>query len=222
MIQNHTLQFLSNIAENNNRDWFLANKTAYEKAKTNIIEVTEQLIASVGQFDAMIDLANIAPKDCMTRINRDVRFSANKDPYKTNFSVMLNADGKKSLLPYYYLSVAPSNTFLGVGVYMPMPPELKKFRQEIHYNFEEWQAITTEKTFMDCFPKGVESPESLSRPPQGFDADSPAIAYLKMKGYCALKYFTDDEVQSSDFVTNVSKHFKAGKPINDFLAKALD
>lgn len=221
MIQTTTLQFLKELKENNHKDWFDSNRKAYEFAKKDFIEFTESLIQGLGKFDKSIAEANLEAKSCISRLNRDIRFSKDKSPYKTNFFAMINRGGKKSNHACYYVQIQPGNVFMGGGVYMPMPPDLQKFRQEIDYNFQEWKGIITKDSFKKQFPKGVESPETLSRPPKGYEESNPAIEYLKMKGFYTWKPFSDAEIQSPSAVEGILESFETVMPMIDFLNRGL-
>lgn len=221
MIQLATLKFLADLKKNNNKEWFDANKKNYENAKNDFLEFAQTIIAGVSSFDDNIAKANLDPKKCITRLNRDVRFSADKSPYKTNFFLMLNQGGKNSNNACYYLQLQPDSSFAGGGVYMPMPPDLQKFRQEIDYNFIEWKKIVESKSFKKVFNDGVQAPETLSRPPKGFDANSEALEYLKMKGYFTTTKITDTEIQSKNVIKTILDSFETAKPLIDFLNKAL-
>jgi uncharacterized protein (TIGR02453 family) len=221
MIQAATLKFLKDLKKNNVKEWFDDNRKAYENAKDDFIEFTQQLINGVSKFDNAILQAQLDPKKCITRLNRDVRFSKDKSPYKTNFFAMINQGGKKSNLACYYLQLQPGNSFTGGGVYMPMPPELQKFRQEIDYNFKEWINIVESKSFKKVFTKGIQSPETLSRPPKGFEETNPAIEYLKMKGFFTTNQLTDEILQSKTCIKTILQNFETAKPAIDFLNRAL-
>ena len=221
MIQLETLKFLADLKKNNSKEWLDSNKKAYENAKNDFIEFTQNILTGVSLFDSNIENANIDPKKCIMRLNRDVRFSNDKSPYKTNFFLMLNQGGKNSNNACYYLQLQPDSSFVGGGVYMPMPPDLQKFRQEIEYNFDEWENIFENKSFKKVYEEGVQAPETLSRPPKGFDADSKAINYLKMKGYFTSRKLSDDEMQSKSIIKTVLHSFETAKPLIDFLNKAL-
>ena len=133
------LRFLRKLKKNNNKPWFEANRNGYTEAKQEVETFLEGLIASYGKTDDAI--SRLTPKDCMFRINRDVRFSKDKSPYKTNFGAFINPGGKKSTLAGYYLHIEPGASFAGGGLWMPMPAELAKIRQEIDYNLPEFTAI---------------------------------------------------------------------------------
>jgi len=221
MIQLTTIKFLADLKKNNNKEWFDDNKKNYENAKNDFLAFSQTIIDSVSMFDNNIAKANLDPKKCITRLNRDIRFSADKSPYKTNFFLMLNQGGKNSSNACYYLQLQPDSSFVGGGVYMPMPPDLQKFRQEIDHNFSEWNKIMENKSFKKVFAEGVQAPETLSRPPKGFDANSEAIEYLKMKGYFTTNKITDTEMQSKNITKTVLNSFETAKPLIDFLNNAL-
>ncbi len=221
MIQASTLKFLKDLKKNNAKEWFDNNRKAYENAKNDFLDFTHQLINGVAKFDNNILSANLDPKKCIKRLNRDVRFSNDKSPYKTNFFAMINQGGKKSNMACYYLQLQPNGSFAGGGVYMPIPPDLQKFRQEIDYNFAAWQNIVENKSFKKMFEKGIQSPDTLSRPPKNFDAESSAIEYLKMKGYFTMNQITDEVLQSKTCIKSILQNFETTKPVIDFLNSAL-
>jgi uncharacterized protein (TIGR02453 family) len=221
MIQQATLKFLNELKDNNNKKWFDENRKAYELAKNDFLEFTNELIIAISKFDDAIFKANLEPKKCVSRLNRDVRFSNDKSPYKTNFFAMINQGGKKSSLACYYMQLQPENSFIGGGVYMPMAPDLLKFRQEINFNFEEWKTILEDKTFKKVFPKGIQSPETLIRPPKGFDESNPAIGYLKMKGFYTMNQITDEILLSQNGLKTILENLEVAKPVIHFLNNAL-
>ncbi len=221
MIQASTLKFLKDLKNNNSKEWFDANKKVYENAKANFIELAAQTIIDVANIDPIIAAENLEVKKCLTRINRDVRFSKNKDPYKINFFSMMQEGGKKSVMGGYYLQLQPGNSFAGGGIYMPMPPELAKLRQEIDYNLADLKKIINAKAFKTLFPQGLQAPESLSRPPKGYAVDNPAVDFLKMKGFYVVQQFTDKEVMDAGFNKQLLQTFKACMPLVEFLNNAV-
>jgi uncharacterized protein (TIGR02453 family) len=221
MIEKQTLQFLTALAKNNNKPWFDANKTAYLAAKENMLATTQQIINGLNKIDDTIAASALEPKACVSRINRDVRFSKNKSPYKNNFFAMLKQGGKKSSYAEYYVQIEPGKSFIGAGHYMPMPLELQKIRQEIDYNLPAFKKIIDNKTFLKHYPKGLQAPESLVRPPKGFELDNPALPYLKMKGYFVVVDLTDAQVMDKAFVKNALKSLEVAKPLVDFLNSGL-
>jgi uncharacterized protein (TIGR02453 family) len=215
-----TLQFLKDLAKNNNKIWFDTNRPRYELAKADIQSMVSELISSISVFDPTI--GNLAVKECIFRINRDVRFSKNKSPYKTNMSSYYSKGGKKASVAGYYFHFEPGKSYAAGGFYSPQAEELSKIRQEIDYSFDDWKKILSQKKFKNFFPDGVDGIESLVRPPKGYDENNPAIHYLKMKHFIVSRPFSDAEVQSKTLVKDVAATFSVMKPMIDFLNTAVE
>lgn len=220
MLQLSTLEFLKNLKKNNNKPWFEGHRKQYDAARADFILLIEGLINSIGKFDPPI--SNLKAKESIFRINRDVRFSKDKSPYKTNMAGYFNRGGKKGNGAGYYLHIQPGKSMAAGGMWMPMAPDLSKIRQEIDYNFNDWKKITGSTGFKRMFTDGVKSDSVLQRPPKGYDEDNPAIGLLKMKSFIVTRPFTDAEVLSPDFVKEVTKTFQTMKPMIDFLNRSLD
>lgn len=220
MLQNSTLQFLKELKKNNNKPWFDAHRKEYEKAKADFIIMVEALIKEIARFDPAV--GNVKAKECIFRINRDVRFSKDKSPYKTNMGAYFSPVGKKTEGGGYYLHTEPGKSFVAGGMYMPMPPVLAKIRQEIDYNFAGWKKIVQASSFKKTFPKGVEGFEMLSRPPKGYDESNPAIHYLKMKNFVVTSPISDTDLKSTGAVKKIGSIYKTIKPMIDFLHLAMD
>ncbi len=220
MLQASTLRFLKSLKKNNNKSWFEANKSAYLDAKADIDQFVQLVIDGLGKTDAGI--AVLKPKDCTFRIYRDVRFSKNKTPYKSNMGAYFNRGGKKALTAGYYFHCEPGGNRLGGGMWMPLAPELNKVRQEIDYNFDEWKKIINRPNFRKLFPNGVDGIETLTRPPKGYDEQNPAIEFLKMKNFVVMRTLTDAELQSKGLLKEVLKTFAAMKEFIDFLNRAIE
>lgn len=220
MINRSSLQFLKDLKRNNNKNWFEAHRDKYEDARTNFSSFVETMISKIGQFDEPI--GHLKVKDCIFRINRDVRFSKDKTPYKVNLAAAFSAGGKKAAVGGYYFHLEPGRSFAGGGFYTPMPDQLAKIRQEIDYNFDEWNKIIHQKTFQKHFPEGVEGNGSLVRPPKGYEESNPGIKFLKMKGFIVTQLFNDDELLQNKAAANVADSFKAMKPFIDFLNRAIE
>ena len=220
MIQTATIDFLKALQNNNNKPWFDENRKIYEAAKENIQDLTGKLIPVIAEFDDAIGSLQI--KDCTFRINRDVRFSKNKTPYKTNMAAYFSRGGKKANVAGYYFNCEPGKSYAAGGFYSPMPIELGKIRQEIDYNFDEWEKMIGNKEFKKYFPEGIDGIESLIRPPKGYSEDNPAITYLKMKHFIVSKPLTDTELQNKTLVRDIAKVFETMKPLVDFLNRAIE
>lgn len=211
------LSFISDLKENNNREWFEANKSRYLEIKEMHEDFVQKVINGITAFDA--EYGKLTAKECVFRIYRDVRFSTNKEPYKTHIGAYIAPGGRKSQKPGYYVHLEPGNCFAGGGVYMPQPDVLKKIRNEIYYNFDEFSKIMDDKNFKKHF-KGLFE-DKLSRPPKDFDASHPGIEYLKYKSYFVDKEIPEDIVLSDKFVPAVVETLKVVKPLNDFLKRVF-
>lgn len=220
MLQVSTLRFLKDLKKNNNKPWFEKNKSLYLNAKEDVEQLVEQVIGGFGKTDP--DIAALQAKDCIFRIYRDVRFSQDKSPYKTNMGAFLNKGGKKSPTAGYYMQVQPGRNMAGGGLWMPAAPDLSKVRQEIDYNFPEWKAIIGQRSFKKNFPGGLDKEDILSRPPKGYTEDNPAIDYLKLKSFVAIRTFTDAEAQSKTFHKEIIKTFESMKDFIYFLNRSLE
>lgn len=222
MIQAQTLQFLSALKENNNKPWFDANRKTYEVAKKNFAEVVQELIKGIEKLDKSIEEAQLEVKNCTFRINRDVRFSKNKDPYKTNFGASFSKGGKKAHSAGYYLHIDPTQCFLAGGIWMPEPDDLKKIRIEIDYNFDEFSNILNAESFKNTFPNGLDRDAATVRPPKGYDENNPAIEFIKLKSFTASSIVDSKEILKPNFTETVLEGFKAMQPYIAFLNRAIE
>ena len=210
-------QFLNQLKKHNNREWMQDHRNTYLECKQEVTELILQLINRISKFDSGI--VGLEPKDCMFRINRDVRFSQNKDPYKTNFGAAITAGGRKTGKPSYYLHIAPDKSFFAGGMYMPSPDRLKKIRQEIDYNASELKAITSEVTFYKTF--GDIRGKALKTSPKGYSSDNPEIMLLRLKSFLIKKDLTDHSFHSSDYLSHLISLSKMIYPFNKYLEVAI-
>jgi uncharacterized protein (TIGR02453 family) len=222
MINKKTLEFLENLKWNNSKEWLDENRSGYLFAKDDILNMTHNLINSVSEFDLGIAKADLDPKKCITRLNRDLRFSKDKTPYKTDYYIVLKKNGKNSPSAFYFVHIEPNNCFVGGGVYNPQAPELKKIRNEISASFSEWSNIILDKDFQAKFPSGIHNSGTLLRSPKEFEEDDPAIEFLKMKGFFTQEAIGDKEIQSSQISEKIIGYFMAVKPMVDFLNMAIE
>lgn len=221
VISQATMQFLAELKENNNRDWFAANKPRYEMAKKEFEQFVDALIDLIASFDPSI--AHFTAKDCVFRIYRDVRFSADKSPYKTHFGAHITSAPKKSEIHTragYYIHIEPGATMLAGGAYVPESTWLKAIRQEISYNLEEFKGILNGKDFKQYF--GEMDGEKLKRNPVNYPADHPAIELLKHKSFLATHKAEDRQVLAGDFLEHCGQVFKALSPFDRFLNRSMD
>ena len=215
MIEKTTLQFLTDLKKNNTKEWFDANRNRYEAAKENVQNITGELIKAIGVYDE--DIAQLQVKECTFRINRDVRFSKNKAPYKSNISAIFSKGGKKADTAGFYVHIEPGGAFVAAGYWNPEPKKLASVRQEIDYNLEEWKKILSAKKFKQTFAEGLSKEDILQRPPKGYDAENPAIEFIKLKSFIVTRKMTDAELQDKNFIKNIVSIFTAVKPMLDFL-----
>jgi uncharacterized protein (TIGR02453 family) len=220
MLSSATLEFLNDLKENNNREWFEANKKRYQKVKTEYLNLAESLVSEMKKFDASLEM--LTGKDCIFRINRDIRFSSDKSPYKTNLGIALHPGGKKSMLAAYYLHIELGQCFVGGGLWMPEAPALAKVRKEIHYFYPDLKNIIENKDFSESYGDlDIEPGAKLSRPPKGYLQDDPAIEYLKLKSFTASAKISDSLITSDNLIPTVIKHFRNIKPFLHFLNRGL-
>jgi uncharacterized protein (TIGR02453 family) len=221
MLQHATIKFLKDLSKNNNKPWFDANRKQYENAKTDFAGFIQTIIDKHGKKDESI--AHLKAKDCLFRINRDVRFSKDKSPYKNNMGAYINKGGKKSLFGGYYFHCQPGQSFVGGGLWMPMPPELAKVRQEIDYNFDAFKKIVGSKKFKTAYNDLSRDGEYiLSRVPKGYEADNPAAEYLKLKSFVAMVPVKDAELNSKDLSKKVLSAFEALQPLLEFVNQSIE
>ncbi len=219
MIQISTFEFLNKLKKNNSKEWFDKNRTLYETAKTDFQKFIDELIVSISNFDTSIK--HLKAKECMFRINRDVRFSNNKSPYKTNMGASISPGGKKSFSAGYYLHIEPSNSFLAGGMWQPPSPQINAIRQEIDYNVDEFKKIISDKIFKKHF-KTLSQEDKLKTAPKGYEKTHPDLDLLKYKSYIVVEEFTDEEVLSKNFLKQCTSGFQAMYPLNKFLRMACD
>lgn len=213
-IEASTLHFLKNLSKNNNREWFTENKDQYITAQQNVLNVVENLIEKIGAFDE--EIMKIDAKKSLYRIYRDVRFSKDKSPYKTNFGAGLGM-GKGNKISGYYLHVEPGKSFLAGGVYQPENSVLKEIRKEISMNAKEFLEILEQDDFRNNF-RGLSVEGKLQRVPNGFEKDDPMAEFLKLKNFIVVHPISDDALMGENATKNIAKIFKSMKPLNDFLS----
>ncbi|MFZ9146901.1 MAG: DUF2461 domain-containing protein, partial [Sediminibacterium sp.] len=219
MLQSSTIQFLKALKKNNNKEWFDKNRKIYEQAKADYLNFVTIMLNEIQGFDT--SLMELQPKQCIFRLNRDVRFSKNKDPYKTNFGASFSKGAKKVQSAGYYFHLEPGENFVGGGLWMPMAPDLNKVRQEIDYCYKEFSSILKKPAFKSTYGD-MDNSMKLVRPPKGFDVDNPALEYLKLKSFVVTRSIKDTELTDKQLVKNVVKDFKTIAPLVHFLNRAIE
>ena len=216
-----TIAFLTELKNNNNREWFNENKTRYEE---QVLDVALRFIQSMqGPLAQFAPRFTAIPKrmgGSLMRVYRDTRFSKNKTPYKTNIGIQFRHEQARDVhAPGYYVHIDPDEVFVGVGMWRPASEALLGVRQRIAEKPAAWEKVRDDKAFASHFKLGG---ESLTRPPRGFDKDHPQIADIRRKDFIALKPMTLDDVLSPRFQQQVETSFKAAAPYMEFLCKAVN
>jgi uncharacterized protein (TIGR02453 family) len=219
MIQSHTLDFLKELVENNNREWFQVNKERYDKARENIIALTTDIISKLHQIDPGVN-ADLDPKKCVMRIYRDIRFSKNKTPYKNNFGISLPASGTKLGGVEYYLHIQPGKSFIAGGYWMPEVEHLKAIRQEIDYNADDLKKIIDAPHFIKLFGE-FRKQDQLKTVPRDYSAENPNIDLLKLKSFIVSHPLKDKELMSPKAAEEIVEVCSNLYPLNVFLKNAL-
>ena len=211
-------EFLSDIRDNNNREWFLENRKRYEESKEQMLFFTELMIQEIRKFDSEIPM--MSPKDCLFRIFRDVRFSKDKLPYKTHMGSFIAAGGRKSMRAGYYIHIEPGNSFLGGGIWCPQPDPLRAIRSEILDNAEDFKKIIEDKEFSKYY-KMIEG-DKLKMAPKGFDKNFEDIELLKYKSYAFGSQIGDSRILNENFAEYSVSAFEELYKANRFLNSSLD
>lgn len=222
MIQSSSLSFLSNLKKNNNKPWFEKNRDKYLAAKTDFENFVKDILERLSSIDEDIKLLEV--KNCTFRINRDIRFSKDKTPYKSNMGASFNRGGKKSIFAGYYFHLEPGGkSFAGGGLWMPSSPELKKLRQEIDYCYPEFTTIINSSSFkMQYGGLEMNKNDMLVNVPKGYEKDNTAVEFLKLKSFVATKDIADSALTRPSLAAEVIKAFKALMPLVKFMNGALE
>jgi uncharacterized protein (TIGR02453 family) len=222
MFQSSTVSFLKELKKNNNKPWFDNHREKYLSAKIDFENFIGKLLTATSGFDT--DIKELQVKNCTFRINRDIRFSKDKTPYKVNMGASLNRGGKKSIFAGYYFHLEPGGkSFAGGGLWMPTAPELKKLRQEIDYCFPEFKKIMDSSSFKTQYP-GLEMNEGqmLVNVPKGYDKENPAASFLKLKSFVATKNIPDTLLTGLALIKEVTLAFKALMPLVKFMNRSME
>lgn len=220
MLTKDSLQFLDDLRTNNNRDWFLDNKKRYEIFKKDYQKLVGDFLDVMKPLDPSLEMLEV--KNCTFRINRDIRFSKDKSPYKDHLGVWMSSGVKGNNRAGYYIHLGQKDSFIAGGFYCPEAEDLKKVRKEIAYFYEDLEEILNNKNFKATF-KDFDRNEAnvLKNPPRGYEKEHPAIEFLKLKSFETSQKFDISEVTKEDFVAKMSKKLILLKPLNDFINRAL-
>jgi uncharacterized protein (TIGR02453 family) len=214
-IKKDSLDFLKDLSKNNNRDWFNIHKDRYIEAHSNIIAFADALLVEMNKHDK---IETASGKSSVFRIYKDVRFSKDKTPYNTHWSGSFKRATKK-LRGGYYFRVEPGNSFLAGGFWGPESNDMKRIRQDIDENYNAWEKLLADKTLTKTFGKIIG--EQVGTAPRGYAKDHPAIDLLRHKQFLLKYEFTDNEVNSPDFLYSANDVFKKMRPFLNFMSEVL-
>lgn len=210
-----TLDFLTQLKLNNNRECFESNKKMYLLSQEEMIDFAEKLLEKTRKIDV---LSTISGKKSLFRIYKDVRFSKDKTPYKTNRSGNFKREGAARRGSYYF-SIEPGNSLIGGGFYQPNAEDLLHIRKQIEVDSAPLRNAIEAKAFKNYY--GEFQGESLKTAPKGFDKEHADIDLLRRKHFYVIHPFTDQEVLASDFVEKVIEGFKILMPFFDCMSNYL-
>jgi uncharacterized protein (TIGR02453 family) len=219
MIKQEIFAFLKDLSENNNREWFAANKHRYDFARLELEHFTEKVLLLIKQIDPSIP-TDLSAKKCILRIYRDIRFSKNKMPYKNNFAINISTVEKGKEGPGYYIHIAPQASFVAGGYWMPQATDLKAIRQEIDYNTADFLKVIEDPEFNKYFGS-LSIEDKLRLAPKDYPKDHPYIDLLKLKSFICLHSLSDEILKSKDGLKEIEKGLKLLYPFQMFLKNAI-
>lgn len=211
------LDFLRGLRDNNSKEWFEANRPRYEAARASFLGLIGDFI---DRFDPVDDIGGVSVKECVFRINRDLRFSNDKTPYKTAMTALLGRGGRKSTGRSYYFHLEPDGqSILAGGLWEPSSQELAKMRHALAANPKPFRKILAAPDFAKYF--GAIAGDSLKTAPQGYPKDHPDIDLLRMKQFMTIHALSDEDVVSDELIPHCLTVFKAMKPFLLYIEKVL-
>ncbi|WP_445452231.1 DUF2461 domain-containing protein [Flavobacterium sp. 25HG05S-40] len=221
MLTKEAVQFFEDLVANNNTDWMHANKKRYDNFKKDYHAYIAAILATMKPLDKTLESLEI--KNCTFRINRDIRFSKDKSPYKTNIGVWMSQNQNSKNAPGYYIHFEKGNSFIAGGCWCPEPHELKQIRKEIAFFYDDLEAIVNDTKFKSEFGALTrDENNTLKKAPKDFEPDHPAIEFLKLKSFTASAKIDDKLFLDKNFNQIVAEKLIALKPMNDFLRRALE
>ena len=214
MLQQSTLDFLTNLKANNNKEWFEKNRKAYDDARADQLQFISDLLSEMSKWEDRVK--TIDPKKSTMRINRDIRFSKDKSPYKSNLSFHITPLGAKA---GYYFHLEPGATFVGGGLYGLEPDQIKAVRQEIDYNLSDFEKIMNNAAFKKIFKelKG----DALQNVPKDYPKDHPGAQWLKHKDFIISTKVEDKDLTAKDLLKKTNEAYKTMQPFMVFMDRAL-
>jgi len=220
MLLSEALAFLQELQSNNNTDWFRAQKSRYEAYKIIYHQTITSLLDAMMQVDP--NLQGLEAKHCTFRINRDIRFSKDKSPYKTHMGIWMAQNRLQRNSPGYYVHLEPGAAFVAGGLWCPEPHDVQKIRREIAFFYEDLMAVMLSPQFQQCFGDfSREKGQFLQKIPKDYTTDHPAGAWLTLKSFTVSSPISLQDIDSKVFIEQITAKLRLLKPLNDFLSRGL-
>jgi len=210
-----TFQYLNQLKSNNNREWFTNNRSLYEETYAEMLDLGQHVIDHMNEHD---NIETRSAKKSIFRIYRDVRFSKDKTPYKTNWGGFLRRATAKLRGGYYY-QIEPGNCYVAGGFFNPNSKDLLHIRRQISQHSESLREILNSLEFREFF--GQLDGEKLKTSPRGFEKDHPDIDLLRYKRFIIRHHFSDREALNKDFAITIANGFKLMRPFFDYMSDIL-
>lgn len=217
----YLLDFMARLAANNTTAWMAEHRADYQRARAACTELVRRVLARVAVTDA--DLANLTPADVLFRLHKNDRSQRDPEPYKRRMGAGLKRGGRHAPRAGYFIAIQPEGcSWLGAGTFHPTPEMLAAIRQEIHYNPDAFHRLRQAPELLRYFPAGLDTTgPQLVRPPRGYFASDPDLAWLRLKAFGVGRFYTDAEVRAPDFVEEIVAAVAAARPLVDFCNEAL-
>ena len=215
------LDFLAQLAANNNTPWMAAHRPDYLRARAACTELVRRVLAQVAAADP--DLASLTPGDVLFRLHKNDRAHRDPEPYKRRMGAGLKRGGRHAPRAGYFLAIQPEGrSWLGAGTFQPTPAMLAAIRQEIHYRPDEFHRLRQAPALLRHFPAGLDTTgPQLTRPPRGYAATDPDVAWLRLKTFGVGRFYSDAQVLAPGFVAEAVAGIAAARPLVDFFNDAL-
>lgn len=213
-------EFLEELADNNNRPWFQANKLRYES------EVLEPCLAFIRTFRSRLEkisryflAVDRRVGGSLLRVYRDARYARGGEPYKTNAGIQFRHESARDIhTPGFYIHIAPGECFLAVGTWRPDAGSLAQIREGIVERPDRWRRARDDKTFREWFDLAG---DALKRPPRGYPPDHKFVDDLKRTDFLGLRELTEQDILHEGFLDEVTACFRSARPFMRFLCESL-
>ena len=217
----YLLDFMARLTANNTTTWMAGHRPDYQRARAACTELVRQVLVRVAVTDA--DLANLTPGDVLFRLHKNDRSQRDPEPYKRRMGAGLKRDGRHAPRAGYFIAIQPGGrSWLGAGTFHPTPEMLAAILQEIHYSPDEFHRLRLAPELLRHFPAGLDTTgQQLKRPPRGYAATNPEVAWRRLKTFGVGKLYADDEVLTPGFVDQLVEDVAAARPLVDFFNEAL-